>query len=199
MRKDISITCFNLIAPLYELSKKSNTDTITPAPDDQAVFRAAMRDVAPLPVSNRAVIKQPKPEPRPRRNHFPTDEMEQSADIFLGIEADGEWSFLRPGVSRQSLRRLRSGYWTVQDSLDLHGLTQDTARQQLVLFLENAVHSRYRCVRIVHGKGLSSADRIPVLKHRIGSWLAQYSAVLAFCQARPEDGGGGAVLVLFKK
>lgn len=170
-----------------------------PDPDDQDAFRAAMQDVTPLPASNRAVIKHPEPEPRPRRNHFPVGEMEQSADIFPDIETDGEWSFLRPGVSRQTLRRLRNGYWTVQDSLDLHGLTQDAARQQLVLFLENAAQNRYRCVRIVHGKGLSSADGIPVLKHRTGNWLAQYSAVLAFCQARPGEGGGGAVIVLLKK
>ncbi|MDC8445445.1 MAG: Smr/MutS family protein [Nitrosomonas sp.] len=170
-----------------------------PDPDDQDAFRAAMQDVIPLPANNRAVIKHPKPEPRPRRNHFPAGEMEQSADIFPDLEADGEWSFLRPGVSRQTLRRLRNGYWVAQDSLDLHGLTQDAARQQLVLFLENAAQSRYRCVRIVHGKGLSSADGIPVLKHRVGSWLAQYSVVLAFCQARPGDGGSGAVIVLLKK
>lgn len=170
-----------------------------PDPDDMDIFRAAMQDVVPLPDSNKAIVKHPKPPPRPRRNHFPAGEMEQSTDIFLDIEADGEWSFLRPGVSRQTLRRLRNGYWTAQDNLDLHGLTQDIARQQLALFLENAVYSGYRCVRIVHGKGLSSADGIPVLKHRTGSWLAQYRAVLAFCQARPGDGGGGAVMVLLKK
>jgi DNA-nicking Smr family endonuclease len=181
------------------MPQKNNTNKAMSDPDDQDVFRTAMQDVVPLPASNKADIKHPKPKPRPLRNHFPAGEMEQSKDIFLDIEADGEWSFLRPGVSRQTLRRLRNGYWTVQDSLDLHGLTQDVARQQLVLFLENAAQSRYRCVRVVHGKGLSSADGIPVLKHRIGSWLVQYSAVLAFCQTKPEDGGGGAVMVLLKK
>ncbi|HQU63687.1 MAG TPA: Smr/MutS family protein [Nitrosomonas sp.] len=181
------------------MPQKNNTNKAMPDPDDVDAFRTAMQDVAPLPDSNKAIVKHPKPPPRPRRNHFPAGEMEQSADIFPDLEADGEWSFLRPGVSRQTLRRLRNGYWTVQDSLDLHGLTQDAARQQLVLFLENAVHSGYRCVRIVHGKGLSSADGIPVLKHRIGSWLAQYSVVLAFCQARPGDGGSGAVMVLLRK
>jgi DNA-nicking Smr family endonuclease len=199
MRKDISITCFNLFNyPAVRMSKKSNTDTVAPDPDDQDAFRAAMQDVVPLPASNKMIIKHPRPEPRPRRNHIPAGEIEHT-DIFLDIEADGEWSFLRPGVSRQTLRRLRNGYWTVQDSLDLHGLTQDAARQQLALFLENAGHSGYRCIRIVHGKGLSSADGIPVLKHRAGNWLAQCSAVLAFCQARPENGGSGAVIVLLRK
>ncbi len=175
-------------------------DATTPdADDDQAVFRAAMQDVTPLPPSDKVIIKQRKPQPRPRYSNQTAVELDKIADVFLDIEADDEWSFLRPGVSRQTLRRLRNRYWAVQDHLDLHGLTQDAARQQLALFLEHVVQNHYRCVLIIHGKGLSSADGVPVLKHRVGGWLAQYRVVLAFCQARPEDGGSGATLVLLKK
>jgi DNA-nicking Smr family endonuclease len=55
---------------------------------------------------------------------------------------------------------------------------------------------RARCVRIVHGKGLGSPDREPVLKRRMRDWLSRRDEVLAFCQAPAAQGGAGAVLVL---
>jgi DNA-nicking Smr family endonuclease len=54
----------------------------------------------------------------------------------------------------------------------------------------------HRCVRIVHGKGLGSPGREPVLKKLVQGWLAQKKEVLAFCQARAAEGGAGAVVVL---
>lgn len=196
MRKGISITCCK-VPPALRMPKKD--DATASDPDDQTVFRAAMQNVTPLPPSDKVIVKQRKPQPKPRHSNRVVGEMDKTADVFPDIAVDDEWSFLRPGVSRQTLRRLRNRYWVVQDHLDLHGLTQDAARQQLALFLEHAAQNRYQCVLIIHGKGLSSANGIPVLKYRIGGWLVQYSAVLAFCQARPEDGGSGAILVLLKK
>jgi DNA-nicking Smr family endonuclease len=114
------------------------------------------------------------------------------------MEAGDKWSFLRPGISRQTLRRLRRGYWGIQAQLDLHGFTRDEARLELVAFLDAGNQRGFRCVRVIHGKGLSSKHGEPVLKARIGTWLSQREDVLAFCQARPEDGGSGAVLVLLR-
>jgi DNA-nicking Smr family endonuclease len=91
---------------------------------------------------------------------------------------------------------LRRGYWKIEAQLDLHGYTREEARQALVVFLDASSKRGCRCVRVIHGKGLSSRDHEPVLKARVGGWLAQRADVLAFCQARPEDGGSGAVLVL---
>ncbi len=116
----------------------------------------------------------------------------------MEIEAGDEWSYLRPSMSRQTLRRLRRGYWGIQENLDLHGFTRDEARQELSAFLDACVQEKYRCIRVIHGKGLSSKNREPVLKIRIGNWLIQRADVLAFCQAKPEDGGGGAILILLK-
>lgn len=169
--------------------------------DDAALFRNAVRDVAPLPASGKVLSTRKLPRPMPRQ--IPREEQTGPEDslsdhISLGMEAGDEWSFLRPGVSRQTLRRLRRGYWGIQAQLDLHGFTRDEARLELVAFL-NASNARgFRCVRVIHGKGLSSKSHEPVLKARIGSWLLQRDDVLAFCQARPEDGGSGAVLVLLK-
>jgi DNA-nicking Smr family endonuclease len=86
----------------------------------------------------------------------------------------------------------------VQDQLDLHGLTRAEAHEALAAFLRTAVRYARRCVRIVHGKGLGSKNREPVLKVKVKVWLARRQEVLAFCQAPPAHGGSGAVLVLLR-
>ena len=55
-----------------------------------------------------------------------------------------------------------------------------------------------RCVRVVHGKGLGSPGKTPVLKGRVLRWLVQKKEVLAFVQARPAEGGAGALVVLLQ-
>ena len=170
--------------------------------DDNALFRHAVQDVAPLAPSDKiAYTTRQLPQPIPRQilhpeQTAPDDSL--SDHISMEIEAGDEWSFLRPGVSRQTLRRLRRGHWPMKAQLDLHGFTRDEARLELVTFLTDSNRRGFRCVRVIHGKGLSSKHGEPVLKARIGSWLSQREDVLAFCQAKPEDGGSGAVLVLLK-
>ncbi|MDN5936000.1 MAG: Smr/MutS family protein [Nitrosospira sp.] len=169
--------------------------------DATALFRDAMRDVAPLPASGK--IPQPRKQPLPIPRQVPHEEQAAPGDslsdhIPLEMEAGDAWSFLRPGQSRLTLRRLRRGHWGIQAQLDLHGFTREEARAELVAFLNTSKMRGFRCVRVIHGKGLSSKSHEPVLKARIGSWLSQREDVLAFCQARPEDGGSGAVLVLLK-
>ena len=56
----------------------------------------------------------------------------------------------------------------------------------------------YRCVRVIHGKGLTSPNREPVLKGKVRKWLAQWGDVLAYTEAPQNGGGGGAVLVLLR-
>ena len=96
------------------------------------------------------------------------------------------------------LRKLRRGDWVIQDELDLHGCRTDEARELLARFLRDAVKRGVRCVRVIHGKGLGSKDKQPVLRGKARVWLAQRDEVIAFCQARPAEGGGGALVVLLK-
>jgi len=96
------------------------------------------------------------------------------------------------------LRRLRRGHWVIQEELDLHGLTVNEAHALLSSFLNQCVRRGLRCVRIVHGKGLRSKNREPVLKRKVAGWLIQREEILAYCQARQADGGSGAVVVLLK-
>jgi DNA-nicking Smr family endonuclease len=95
-------------------------------------------------------------------------------------------------------RKLREGHWSIQKHIDLHGLRTDEAREALGRFVREAHQLGLRCVRVVHGKGLGSPGRTPVLKGRVQRWLVQKKEVLAFVQARPAEGGAGALVVLLK-
>lgn len=171
------------------------------APEDRALFQQEVRDVRPLPDLGKVVHRGKRPSPLPRQSL--RDEREALADslsdqIPWDAETGEEFSFVRPGLSRQLLRKLRRGHWVIQDELDLHGHTSDTARSELAAFIGECCKGGIRCVRIIHGKGLGSKNREPVLKNKVRHWLTQRDEVLAFCQARPADGGGGAVVALLK-
>ena len=95
-------------------------------------------------------------------------------------------------------RMLRRGHWVIQDEIDLHGLTAPEAHALLAAFLAASLRRGLRCVRVIHGKGLRSKNREPVLRNKVARWLMQRDEVLAYCQARRTEGGSGAVVVLLK-
>jgi DNA-nicking Smr family endonuclease len=175
------------------------------APDEstQALLRAALADVTPLPPANRAKLAKPRPKPIAAQRRLDDiavlrDTLSDAHAWEQGLENGEELLFLRNGISAQHLKKLRRGRWAVQDHLDLHGLTSPEARVLTAEFLAHCVHNGLRCVRIVHGKGLGSPNREPVLKKKVSGWLAQRDEVLAYCQAPQADGGSGAVLVLLR-
>ncbi len=162
---------------------------------------ALLADVTPLPRVNRALIERPRPRPIPEqrlRDDLETlkESLSDGSPWDQGLESGEELVYMRPGVSPQTLRKLRRGHWAIQAVLDLHGHTVMEARAALVEFLGACRHDGVRCVRIIHGKGLRSRNREPVLKRKIANWLMHRDQVLAFCQARRTEGGGGAVVVL---
>lgn len=179
----------------------SGGDSVKPKLDEQEtqLFREAVRDVKPLR-HDRYVAS---PRRRPGRARF------ARADQLAVLEESlhGEWgdpmaasgealAFRRPGVQEHVLRRLRRGEYRVQGELDLHGLTVAQAKQVLREFLVAALARHAGCVRIIHGKGLRSGHRGPVLKSTVSGLLRRTSAVVAFVSARPVDGGTGALYVL---
>jgi DNA-nicking Smr family endonuclease len=176
----------------------------TPIDDtDRDLFRRAVADTEPLPHHGKLLRKKEAPPPYPVQSHL--DEHEALRESLASDWTAEDWldtgdepNFLRPGLSRQVLRKLRSGSWVIQRQLDLHGLDRHEARDALTVFLASCLKRGVRCVRVIHGKGLGSKNREPVLKAKVKHWLAQRDEVLAYCQARPVDGGSGALLVLLK-
>ncbi|MDA7415280.1 Smr/MutS family protein [Xenophilus arseniciresistens] len=117
-------------------------------------------------------------------------------DVSTLLDADDQMSFRRPGVGTEVTRKLRAGHWSLQGQIDLHGLRSDEAREALAQFIRQSWRNGLRCVRVVHGKGLGSPGKQPVLKLKAQRWLIQKKEVMAFVQARPSDGGAGALVVL---
>ncbi|HEX5286304.1 MAG TPA: Smr/MutS family protein [Polaromonas sp.] len=117
-------------------------------------------------------------------------------DVESLLDTDEALSFRRPGMGLDVVRKLRRGNWSIQRQLDLHGFRREDAREALAAFIREANKAGLRCVRVVHGKGLGSPGKTPVLKGRVQGWLIQKQEVLAFVQARPAEGGAGALVVL---
>ncbi|MBP7881545.1 MAG: Smr/MutS family protein [Candidatus Methylopumilus sp.] len=166
------------------------------------LFLAAVKNARPLN-TNRIHHEPSKPKPIPQQ--FIRDEKQALRDSLSDgyipayeLESGEELLYLREGQSPSVLSKLRRGHWVIQANLDLHGLISDEARIQVGEFLAGCKKRGIRCVRIVHGKGLGSRNREPILKHKVRNWLIQKDEVIAYAQARATDGGSGAVIVLLK-
>lgn len=170
--------------------------------DDVNLFLEAVKGARPIR-SPSIPVTQPKPKPIPRQ--LLRDERQALADSLSDhyipaheLETGEELLYLREGHSPSILSKLRRGDWVVQAAIDLHGMVSDEARLYVAEFLAECKKRGIRCVRIVHGKGLGSRNREPVLKHKLRNWLMQKDEVIAYAQARQNDGGSGAVIVLLK-
>ena len=171
---------------------------------EQTLFQDYVSDVAPLRASANQRWLAPEP-PSPEPIQFTLDEqrvlheaMSDEFDVSTLLDVDDQLSFRRPGIGPDVTHKLRGGQWSIQRQLDLHGLRVDDAREALGQFIRLSYRTGLRCVRVVHGKGLGSPGKTPVLKGRVQSWLVQKKEVLAFVQARPAEGGAGALVVLLQ-
>ncbi|MFJ2990821.1 Smr/MutS family protein [Collimonas sp. NPDC087041] len=170
---------------------------------DADIFRSSIGNVKPLAVPPKFIPDIPRPLPIARQ-HLADEQaaLEESLSDDFNIETlldtDETLSFTRNGIGPDVMRKLRRGHWTIQQQLDLHGMRRDEAREALAEFLRLAAKRGWRCVRIIHGKGLGSINKEPVLKSKVRNWLVQKDEVLAFCQATAAEGGSGALLVLLK-
>lgn len=168
---------------------------------EHTLFVRTIGPVTPLAERGQALIERPRSAPLPRQREQDERQVLREAlsdefDPESLMETDDQLSYRRSGVGVDVLVKLRRGRWVVQGQIDLHGLTRDEAREALGVFLQDAGRRGWRCVRVVHGKGLGSPRREPVLKGKVRAWLVQRLEVLAFTQARGPDGGAGALIVL---
>ena len=178
------------------------TQPVTLDPRDRELFRQTVGPVKPLH-SDRVASMPPHPAPIPRftladEQHVLSDGL---SDYFEPADPDigDELYYRREGVQQAVLRKLRRGRFQIGPVLDLHGMTVAVARVALAAFLHAARRDGLSGVRIIHGKGNGSRHRGPVLKQKLNHWLRQRDEVLAFCSARPMDGGTGAIYVLLRR
>jgi len=167
-----------------------------------AEFREAVRDVTPLRSARTAPARPPARSHAVQRERDNRAVLDESLADRIGVESlletDAALSYRGDGISADTLRKLRRGFWVVQAELDLHGHRVAEAHVALGAFLRDAMQCGRRCVRIVHGKGNGSRDGVPVLKGKVRGWLARRNEVIAYCQAQAADGGAGALLVLLR-
>ena len=168
---------------------------------DENLFTRAIGATQPLRRKPAVPLAPEPPAPIPVQHQLDEQRVLREAisdefDVTTLLDADDAMSFRRPGIGTDVTRKLRAGDWAIQRQVDPHGLRSDAAREALSAFIRAAHKQGLRCVRVVHGKGLGSPGRQPVLKVKTQRWLIQKKEVLAFVQARPAEGGAGALLVL---
>lgn len=177
-----------------------------PPRDDTSIFRDEMAGVRPLhldPIAPRT--REVSVKPPPTDHDVVVGELEKLVSgqgDFDIVWSDEHIEGIASGIDRRMLKKLRKGEFSRRAHLDLHGKTRKEARPMVQEFLTDSRRRGHRCVLIVHGRGLNSKDRVPVLKDSLRIWLTRSGiskSVLAFCSARPVDGGLGAVYVLLRR
>lgn len=187
-----------------ELLHLFNAMPISDKKDEElSLFKQAVAGARPLKTDR--ITQRPIKKPKPIPQQFQQDEHQALADSLSDhyipsyeLETGEELLYIRDGHSPIILSKLRRGHWVIQKHIDLHGLVSDEARAYVSSFISDCKKRGIRCIRIVHGKGLGSRNKEPVLKNKLRGWLMQKDEVIAYAQAKPEDGGSGAVIVLLK-
>lgn len=185
-----------------KLSKPENPSS---SPADDELFRAEMEADGVVEIKQAARAELQKQRPKPIAAQRIADEAAVPHELLKDtsgwdgdVDTGDNITFLRNGLGRDVLKKLKRGHWAIQSELDLHGHSTLAARDELARFMAHARHHGLRCVRIIHGRGTRSVNNIPLLRNKVRLSLSQRDEVLAFCDAAPADGGSGAVLVLLK-
>jgi len=172
--------------------------------EDKKLFQEAVKNVKPLKIKSKT-IEVSVSKPKPIAKKFIEDEKKVLLDsisddyIYDNIESEDGLLYLRHGHSPDILNKLKKGYWVVQGSIDLHGMISKEAKSYIVDYIQDCKKRHIRCIRIIHGKGIGSKNKEPVLRNKVKNWLVQKDEVIAYAQAPRHDGGSGAVIVLLKE
>lgn len=173
-------------------------------PDKEGgLFRRLMGDARPIGQDNRIPDYKARPKAKAlfrRKDELAVLQESLDADIDeIETSAGESLRFNRPSIGKRIMRKLARGNYAVQSEIDLHGMTVPEAKVALREFIRECGFRGFSCVRVVHGKGLGSGDRGPILKSKVNNWLRRWDEVLAFVSTRQVHGGTGAVYVLLKK
>lgn len=110
-----------------------------------------------------------------------------------------------PNVDRNTALRFKKGDMPIEATLDLHGMTRESAHIALAAFIARARRAGRRCLLVITGKGRragSDGESTGVLRANVPRWLNGADLrphVLAIAHARPRHGGEGALYVLLKR
>lgn len=167
--------------------------------DDARVWRYITRNVNPLneTTSRHPAEDQSSDDPPPRGRQSPPLGSEIPArfvppsPLVLGSTGD---------MDRRTAQRFKRGEMSIDGRIDLHGLTLEQAHQALITFIRGAHARGARCVVVVTGKG--KGDNIGRIRGEAPHWLNHAplrSMILAVTEARPGQGGAGALYVLLKR
>ena len=170
---------------------------------ERNLFQRAVGAVQPLTPQPRVLLTGEPAPPLAFQQKIDDDNVLRESlsddfDVSTLLDTDDELSYRRTGIGTDVTQKLRKGHWSLQGQLDLHGMRSDKAREALGQFIRDAHKRGWRCVRVVHGKGLGSPGKTPVLKAKVQRWLVQKNEVLAFVQAKGPEGGAGALVVLLR-
>ena len=168
---------------------------------EKNLFQRAVGQVKPLASQPRVELGGAPAPPKAFQQKRDDDRVLRESlsddfDVSTLLDTDDELSYRRSGIGTDVTQKLRKGHWSLQGQIDLHGLRSDEAREALGQFIRDAHKRGWRCIRVVHGKGLGSPGKTPVLKAKVQRWLVQKNEVLAFVQAKASEGGAGALVVL---
>lgn len=175
-------------------------------PDDHHLFRELMKGVRPVQ-QNRADLQKPRKNKdinlESRRQAAASEPVDRvgsglSDGQVLPVNPAEELMFHLPDLPLKTLQSLKKGQLEWQEGLDLHGYTIEAARAALTDFIRDGRKKSFRCLLLVHGKSYNREGEVPSIKSHVNAWLRQMPDVLAFCSARPADGGTGAVYILLR-
>lgn len=187
------------------MSAKKPPQSNTLSEDERQSFLAEVADVRPLKSEKRFEANKIKPSPKPRHSHYNSEFEQQTNDNILSdpvdlqdVIIDDVLFFARPGIQQKIQKKLRRGELPIEEELDLHGYTVNEAKIAIQDFLSECKRQHIRYIRIIHGKGYRSDNKMPKLKAHVAYWLPQLKQVLAFSSAQARDGGTGAMYVILK-
>jgi len=176
--------------------------------EDQDLFAEAMRKVSRIspPEKVRARPSAPGQLKRIIKNAAVNTAVDipsvgtPSQNAVRMLSQDEPWSLVADGVSRERLKRLAGGQPAVDLEFDLHGMRQEEALNLLAAGFQKATAGQMRVLCIIHGRGLHSEGKKPILKQATYHWLQEGPFSSHVLAAIPQPGsGGGACLVLLRK
>jgi DNA-nicking Smr family endonuclease len=152
--------------------------------DSPASLETTHKDVTPT------VLETPRISPRP---------IHKSHAEPLAI---GEYQ----GIDARNAQRFRKGKSKIDGTLDLHGLSRESAYVRVMTYIQQSYDLGRRVVLIITGRGNFQTEKPAsergILRQSLPQWLndpAVRSLVLAFDQAQIKDGGQGAFYVFIRR